>query len=558
MKTKFTLFIILTVMIRFNVNAQTNVSGLISSNTIWSTEYSPYIVVGNLYINTGVKLTIEAGVKVMFDQSLNMSINGELVCIGTDEDKIIFTSNQSNQSSGDWDKIHFLDQSIDAIYSGNNYISGSILKHCIIEFGGGDQNGVVYTEKAFPFIDHCMIRNNSSSGVYCKFREEILKIYNCTFMNNTSSNSGSGIYAYNIHIDVKNCMFLNHSNTAVYFTAGGAGADYKIRNCIFYNNQSGAIVNNGCSRILISNSLIYKNEDDYCSAIFSVYDGYGNNSYETIKYNTIVRNTAQNTLYIHNNHIIHNVINNNFINNENDILLNNGNEIGSTDINAVNNFWGTIQDSEIQSLIYDWYDNSNLSFINYLPFSTQPNISAPIAPPENVYKTVMGNDVEVTWNSNLESDLEGYIIYYNPIDELSYADAVIIGNDTSYTLTEIDLSDTIVVTAYDNLADGTNDLFEGHESWYSEPANMTVNTHDVLLFEAVEMYPNPADDQIFIKCNATLNYTVEIFSLDGKLQIDIQNLNDRKEINISSLEAGMYLIKLSNDEKSIITKLIKR
>ena len=39
--------------------------------------------------------------------------------------------------------------------------------------------------------------------------------------------------------------------------------------------------------------------------------------------------------------------------------------------------WGTADDATIQSLIYDWFDQSSLGVLDYAPFLTQSNGSAP-------------------------------------------------------------------------------------------------------------------------------------------------------------------------------------
>ena len=42
----------------------TNVSGIISSDTTWTQANSPYNLTGNVQVNNGVSLTIEAGITV--------------------------------------------------------------------------------------------------------------------------------------------------------------------------------------------------------------------------------------------------------------------------------------------------------------------------------------------------------------------------------------------------------------------------------------------------------------------------------------------------------------
>lgn len=44
--------------------ADTNVSGMISTDTTWTLTKSPYIVTGNILVSNGAALTIEPGVTV--------------------------------------------------------------------------------------------------------------------------------------------------------------------------------------------------------------------------------------------------------------------------------------------------------------------------------------------------------------------------------------------------------------------------------------------------------------------------------------------------------------
>ena len=58
---------IISGLVAFSTVYATDVSGTISSNTTWSLANSPYVVTGNILVNSGVTLTIEAGVTIKFD-----------------------------------------------------------------------------------------------------------------------------------------------------------------------------------------------------------------------------------------------------------------------------------------------------------------------------------------------------------------------------------------------------------------------------------------------------------------------------------------------------------
>lgn len=57
-------------------------SGTISAHTTWSTG-DVHLVTGNITINAGVKLTIEAGAVVKFNAGRSITVNGDLDATGS-------------------------------------------------------------------------------------------------------------------------------------------------------------------------------------------------------------------------------------------------------------------------------------------------------------------------------------------------------------------------------------------------------------------------------------------------------------------------------------------
>jgi YD repeat-containing protein/parallel beta-helix repeat protein len=83
-------------------SAATNVSGTISSNTTWNLAGSPYVVVGDLTIVSGVVLTLEPGVVVkVYSSDGDIRVNGTLVADGTSGVPIVFTSIGDDSVGGD-------------------------------------------------------------------------------------------------------------------------------------------------------------------------------------------------------------------------------------------------------------------------------------------------------------------------------------------------------------------------------------------------------------------------------------------------------------------------
>ena len=70
------------------------------------------------------------------------------------------------------------------------------------------------------------------------------------------------------------------------------------------------------------------------------------------------------------------------------------------------------------------------------------------------------------------------------------------------------------------------------------------------------MYPNPAIDVLNISAQSTIN-TVEIFNVLGQKVITIQVEDTSAEINVSNLNAGIYLIKYEINNSTSTKKFVK-
>jgi hypothetical protein len=66
----------------FATRAGTNVSGPITANTTWSVAGAPYTVTGDVTVNGGAVLTVEAGVVVYMNAGTNLVVsNGALAAM---------------------------------------------------------------------------------------------------------------------------------------------------------------------------------------------------------------------------------------------------------------------------------------------------------------------------------------------------------------------------------------------------------------------------------------------------------------------------------------------
>jgi hypothetical protein len=69
------------------------------------------------------------------------------------------------------------------------------------------------------------------------------------------------------------------------------------------------------------------------------------------------------------------------------------------------------------------------------------------------------------------------------------------------------------------------------------------------------IYPNPARDQFHILNDVSAEASVNIYDLQGKM-IMSQQVNDNT-VDVSNLAHGIYIIKLINNDKIVISRLVK-
>ena len=233
-------------------HAATTISGPVSG--VWNEAGSPYLVDGDLVVNSGSTLDIQPGVQVRFQGPYILEVNGSLQATGTYSQPIIFTRAYANVG---WKGIKFLSS-----------IRRSSLIYCQVD--GSVDSGITIANTR-PVIQNCVIANNSApergGGINASTGGGILSIQRCVITNNVSNGGdGGGGVLISGNAEIDGCTIAWNRTTAGYPGGGGLGlqnGNSQVRNSIINKNSAGGAYGGGVSSwngsVTLLNSLVTSN-----------------------------------------------------------------------------------------------------------------------------------------------------------------------------------------------------------------------------------------------------------------------------------------------------------
>ena len=413
----------------------TPVSGNIMVDTTWIKINSPYIVTGTVQVYPNITLSIEPGVVIKFNQNARLQIGGELIAKGLETDPIIFAANTAFPTPGFWGGIEFAEGSIGTTFDNNsNYLSGSIFEHCIIEYGSNVYNDGIsarcnvfvtkstltssginmglYKNQNLSDDTLILIRQNKINDGFIRVEMSYFNGGKIDILDNLLTKSSISV-TYDRGQSAK--ITHNHLVGGIIRCYQGDGAlneGVNIDSNIIESNKGyseirnygGAIVITGGNFVSISNNIIQENEGGlsggiYCGGVetldiggntirnnISNPDIFGIRSFPPSYAGGLNISNSVNVI-IHDNSIAGNkgmLAPSGAISilyaasptiNKNDILDNSQYDLynaSSTEINAMNNWWGTTDLAIIGQHIFDYYDDFTKGKVSYLPVASSP------------------------------------------------------------------------------------------------------------------------------------------------------------------------------------------
>ena len=206
--------------------------GTISNNAIW-TNSIVYACAGNLLLASGVSLVMQAGAVLKFAGAYNFEIDGTLVALGTQYQKIVFTSINNDSyggdanfngsatvpKPGDWTGLYF-----------NGANSATALDWVMISYAGYNNAYALQLNNSNLSVKDMLIINNKYWGVYCAS--------NSTITINHSDIYGNGY-------GLENLNSTNYANATGNWWGDITGPYNASTNTTGKGNQVSTLVNYG-------------------------------------------------------------------------------------------------------------------------------------------------------------------------------------------------------------------------------------------------------------------------------------------------------------------------
>lgn len=429
---------------------------------------SVYLVNETLTVVEGGELRIEAGAKVYFHQSASLRVDGgRLLLDGRANDSVYLLC---YEFSHDWSGVQLKNiEGDDPVRLSYVEVVGALtalsatnsenvtLDHC--RFNN------FYAGKGIELVDCNQCRIDSCfffqciSGIELKARAAdcegnvfVNNIFDQGQINIEISNVGYGFKCNDNHV-VGNCF--QGAATAISFESVGGISDKDAVNYIEDNlissqlpegggNYSSYGIKAAMDTLLIRNNVFWRNDEAVrmmrvCHLVFEKNTFFEN---DQVLSNLLASGSATfvgNTISEVSDRILSfpsgrsRMNGNNFLHYRKDgVLFAN---VSTEDIDMQGNYWDANSEDEIESVILDKHDVAALGEIVFSNYLTECDTAAPISPPFGVKKQMVNNNWLVSWDENLENDVDHYVVFYGDFNYYKFANHTDAIESNSITLT---------------------------------------------------------------------------------------------------------------------------
>ncbi len=198
-----------------NGNSVINLTtGTVTKDATWTDSFI-YNILGSITVkgtdgdDSVTSLTLTAGAQLKFAANLYLYMYvgsssgdpGALICQGTVDDPVIFTSNADEPDAGDWGGLYFYNTTDDDL---------TVLEYCHVQYAGLSGGQAVYMYNSSPEISYTGISNSLGYGIYSKNGSS-------EFNNLVIENCESyGIFVYGGTANIQDSSFSANGNYDIY------------------------------------------------------------------------------------------------------------------------------------------------------------------------------------------------------------------------------------------------------------------------------------------------------------------------------------------------------
>ena len=522
-KTLIILLLLINTAYSETIISEGNVSGE------WNVGGNPYLITGNITIQSDQSLTIQPGVYVIFQDSYYFQVIGQLTANGNKADSIYFTvQDTSGYHNGEHDGWYGI------TFNGTTptQMPESSLNYCNFEYSLG--NGIACLDYSDLIITNSSFRRNQSFGV------ELFYFSNISLNNvSISENGEGGLSASSSSIDLNNFVINNNSGSGITLSgSSNAGIASTISNGIISNNSSlyyggGLSINNDAS-INCENVEIKANSSSIGGG--GIYCGMASGNFTSV---TITNNYAGLGGGIYGDafadfNIDHSIIASNNANLDGGGIYLVDTYMDFANVTIANNTAENNGGGVFSRILANWFP----TFENVIIWDNIPESIAT----EGFMPTIRFSDIQGGFegHKNIDSDplfvdseTDNYNLQWNNFPQS--------GSEKSAC---IDGGDPLSIIDPDGTVSDIGALY------YDQGSITSIKAPDAY---EISVYPNPAQNTIFINGIGDFKL-LTISDLSGSV-LEQHNFSDNlAQINVSNLKPGLYILQISNQNGEIITK----
>ena len=147
----------------------------------------------------------------------------------------------------------------------------------------------------------------------------------------------------------------------------------------------------------------------------------------------------------------------------------------------------------------------------------------------------------------------------NLLIELMQGTTSLTGLPATYTGTSTTINPSDANIIWDSINNYWKVTFSttGFGGFFAKTTNVTLETSNFDISSNFKIYPNPATSTITIDLSSVDNSSVDVYDIDGRKILTQKLSNSSNTINIDNLSSGMYLFKVTSDQGTATSKVVK-